>query len=192
MKQTQAVRLEPRAGLAGFVDRITGPGATRTELVLQFGIAFGAAGAAAAWYAVTEGGSPWLIVLAAVFGFDQGGGVVTNATATAKRWFHRPGQGFVEHLGFVLLHIVHIAVISFLAMDAEWRYLAGASAVLVVGALVILLTPGRLKRPVAMAVYAVVLVSHRGFLPIPPGFEWFTSVFFLKLFVCHLVPERGD
>lgn len=192
MNETQTVRHEPRGGLAGFVDRLAGPGATTAELALQFGVAFAAAGAAAVWYAISQGGSPWLVALAAVLGFDLGGGVVTNATAAAKRWFHRPGQGFADHFGFVLLHIVHIALISFIVLGISWRYFAGASIVLVAGALLILLTPRRLTRPVAMAVYALVLVSHRGFLPVPLGFEWFTPVFFLKLFVCHLVPEGGD
>jgi hypothetical protein len=49
-----------------------------------------------------------------------------------------------------------------------------------------------LTRPTAPAVFAVVLIVHRGLLPFLLGFEWFTPVFFLKLFVSHLVPERAS
>lgn len=188
MERSQRVQ-QPRSGFAGMIDRLAGPGATPAELGLQFGVATAAAVAAGTWFAATEGGSPLLAALAVVIGFDLGGGVVTNATGSAKLWFHRPGQGFAQHFGFVLIHLVHIAIVSFLLLDGSWQYFVGASLVLIGGALVILLIPRELKRPVAMAVYGLVLVSHRGFFPIPPGLEWFTPVFYLKLFVSHLVPE---
>ncbi|MFW5729595.1 MAG: hypothetical protein ACOCYG_08015 [Spirochaetota bacterium] len=171
------------------VDRLAGPGATPAELTLQFGVAFAAAAAAGSWYALTADGRWWIAAVAVFLGFDLGGGVVTNATATAKRWFHRDGQGFAEHMGFIAVHILHLAVIGFVVLPASRHYFLIASGILLGGAVIILLAPRPLTRPTALALFALVLVLHRAVLPIPPGFEWFTPVFFLKLFVSHLVPE---
>jgi hypothetical protein len=181
----------PRPGFGGLIDRLAGPGATPAELALQFGVAFAAAAGAGVWYALTSGGRWWMIAIAVLLGFDLGGGVVTNATASAKRWFHRDGQGFAQHLGFIAVHVLHLAVIAFVVLPASWHYFLAASGMLLGGAVIILLAPSALIRPVALALFAVVLVVHRGVLPIPPGFEWFTPVFFLKLFVSHLVPEEA-
>lgn len=192
MNAVNADALKPRPGLAGMVDRLAGPGATRAELLLQFGVAFAAAAAAGIWYARTADSRPWMIAIAIVLGFDLAGGVVTNATVSAKRWFHREGQGFAQHLGFIAVHVLHLAVIAFVALPASWHYFGVASGMLIGGALVILLSPPALTRPMALAVFAVVLVVHRGVLPVPTGLEWFTPIFFLKLFVSHLVPEGAE
>jgi hypothetical protein len=192
MNTVNAEALKPRRGLAGMVDRLAGPGATPVELLLQFTVAFAAAAAAGVWYLRTTDSRPWLAAIAIVLGFDLAGGVVTNATASAKRWFHREGQGFAQHIGFIAAHILHLAVIAFVVFPASWHYFGVASGILIGGALVILLTPPALTRPIALAVFAIVIVVHRGVLPVPRGLEWFTPIFFLKLFVSHLVPEGAE
>jgi VIT1/CCC1 family predicted Fe2+/Mn2+ transporter len=93
-------------------DRFVGPGATRAEQVLQF--AAPAVAAAVLVLAALVGGSGWSLVqyiVAAVITLDMVGGVITNATGAAKRWHHRRSQGFGNHMGFVLIHIVQIAVV---------------------------------------------------------------------------------
>src|SRR5574337_1540630 len=103
----------PRPGLAGAPDRFIGPGATRAEIVLQFAIP-----AIAAILALLHAryiGVHWSAiqyVLCALLAFDIAGGIITNATSSAKRWYHRAGQGFRQHFRTVLLHLAHPALRS--------------------------------------------------------------------------------
>ncbi|MEO0759270.1 MAG: hypothetical protein AAFY78_20625 [Cyanobacteria bacterium J06648_16] len=84
----------PREGWKGQLDRFIGPGATPAEMVLQLVPSVGAA-ITAPLYALTlpTDWTLWQVGVIAVLGFDLVGGVLTNATAAAKRWYHRPGQG---------------------------------------------------------------------------------------------------
>ncbi|MEM9246668.1 MAG: hypothetical protein AAGA67_13145, partial [Cyanobacteria bacterium P01_F01_bin.153] len=86
----------------GWLEQLIGPGATSAELAVQFIPAFGAA-IAAPIYASTLpiDWSPWQLGAIAILGFDIAGGVLTNATAAAKRWYHRLGQGRRQHFNFV-------------------------------------------------------------------------------------------
>ena len=106
---------EPRTGWRGEFDRFMGPGATRAELALELGFAV-LGGAAMLIYALTS--FPlWSIIqigVAVLLAFDIAGGVVTNATSSAKRWYHRAGQGARQHLQFVALHIVHVIIVAWL------------------------------------------------------------------------------
>ncbi|MFP4376828.1 MAG: hypothetical protein ACLFP4_07265 [Spirochaetales bacterium] len=177
--------------MAGALDRLTGPGAHSAELWLQFVAAtLGALGAAWWYYAATEG-SIWLALLAGFLGFDIAGGVVTNATSTAKRWFHRPGRGFSHHFAFQLVHLVHIALLAFVFDLGNWRFFALVAGTLVIGSLLTLASPLFLKRPVAMTAYGVAIVTLPLLVSAPIGVEWFLPLFFLKLFVAHLVPEES-
>lgn len=62
---------------------------------------------------------------------------------------------------------------------------------LLIAAVVILLPPLYLKRPTALIVYAVALLAGLYALGVPTGLEWFVPLFFLKLLVAHLLPERA-
>ncbi|NEP44590.1 MAG: hypothetical protein F6K35_37415, partial [Okeania sp. SIO2H7] len=89
---------EPR----NLADRFIGPGATRGELLLQLippvlmALALPLVAKLGDW-----GWNFWQMLIAAILAFDLLGGVITNATSSAKRWYHRTGQGFGQHLGFV-------------------------------------------------------------------------------------------
>ncbi len=181
---------EPRRGFAGAVDRLTGPGAEPAEAVLQFGVALLAAIAAWFWYRSSAAGSLWTAGLAAFLAFDIAGGVVTNATSTAKRWFHRAGEGFAEHFRFQALHLVHVAVVALVFAGGDWLLFAVLAATLLGCSMVILATPLYLKRPVSMALYGVVVVVLPLAVSAPSGMEWFVPLFYLKLLVSHLVPEE--
>lgn len=52
--------------------------------------------------------TPWQLGAIAILGFDLVGGVLTNATAAAKRWYHRPGQGCLQHMAFVSMHLFQL------------------------------------------------------------------------------------
>ena len=130
---------KPRSGWQGNVDRFIGPGATPAELALQFVPAVAMA-IAAPLYAKTISGdfTGWQLGLIAFLAFDFMGGVLTNATAAAKRWYHRPGQGWQQHLSFVALHLVHIAVVAIAFRGMDWLFFIGVSSYLLLAASMIL------------------------------------------------------
>lgn len=182
---------KPRSGIRGMVDRFVGPGATPAELWLQFFFPVLAA-VAAPTYALSRG-LEWgllLILLSAVLALDLLGGCITNATSAAKRWYHRAGQGIREHLAFVALHVVHVLLVAWLFRGGDWLYFGVVSGFLLGAALVILLVPLYMQRPVAILAYGGgLLVALYAFAP-TPGLEWFLPFFFLKVLVVHLVREE--
>ncbi len=64
-------------------------------------------------------------------------------------------------------------------------YLLGAATVIV-------FSPRRLQRPVALGLFGVVLLGDRYWLTPTPGLEWFLPFFFLKLLVSHLLPDSAE
>ena len=147
------------------------------------------AGIIATWYSWNhENQSIWQIIVAAVLGFDIAGGIITNSTSSAKRWYHRQGQGFWQHMGFIFIHIIHLSVVAYLFTPA-WQWLATNCAILILGAGIILRCPLYLQRTVSLALYSTALLISIYFLPVS-GFEWFLPLFYLKLLVAHLPVEE--
>lgn len=182
---------QPRAGLAGEWDKFIGPGATSAEVGL--GLAFsalwmGAVLMYAAWQQL--GWSGWQMLAAGLFAFDLAGGIFVNAMSSAKRWYHRAGQGRWQHFGFTAAHVVHIAVATWLFRGMEWVYFIGMSAYLLAAALLILWTPLYLQRPVAMSLFALSIPFSLLIFHPTRGLEWFIPFLFLKLLVSHLLREE--
>ena len=180
----------PRSGLNGLLDRFIGPGATTAELFLQI-VPSGIAIVAAPLYAMTLP-IPWTplqLGLIALFGFDLVGGVLTNATASAKRWYHRSGQGWPQHLAFVSIHLIHILMVALLFRGGDGVFFISVSSYLLVASILILRVPLYLQRPIALGLYGLVLLGDRYFLSPTPGLEWFLPLFFLKLLIAHLLQE---
>ena len=102
---------QPRTGLAGALDKFFGPGTTSAEAWLEAVFAV-MAGVALPTYAFLKGfeWTPVQYLVATFLALDIAGGIVTNATTSAKRWYHREGRGFRAHFGFVALHVVYIFV----------------------------------------------------------------------------------
>jgi len=180
----------PRRGLAGALDRIAGPGATRPELALQLVLpAIAAALAPLHAASVAEGWSTPRFVVCALLAFDVVGGIITNSTSSGKRWYHRAGRRFVHHFGFVSLHLLHLALVSWLYLELDLVWLAITGAYLLGAAAVVVCAPLYLQRPIALAAYTVALLLS-GALRAPVGLEWFLSLFYLKLLVSHLPKEQ--
>ena len=179
-----------RSGIRGAIDRFIGPGATPAEQWLQFAPALIGAFLAPAYAILT--GHDWgilLILLSAIFAIDLVGGVITNATSAAKRWYHRAEQGKWAHLQFVALHVVHVLLVAWFFREADWIYFAVVSSFLLIAAWIILSVPLYLQRPVAFMLFGIgLLIGIYGFAP-TPGLEWFLPFFFLKVLVSHLVKE---
>lgn len=190
MSATDSVGV-PRQGLVGAWDRLVGPGATRAENVLVLGwtVLFTAAVVA---YAVLAdlGWTPLQLVVVLVLAFDIGGGVPANFTDSAKRWYHRPGQGVRQHFAFPLAH-VHPFVLTLVFPGFGWTLAAAVYGYLLVAAAAVLAVPTYLRRPVA-AVLGCVAILGGSYLPaVPAGLEWFVPLYFVKLLMAHLVPERA-
>lgn len=184
--------LKPRPGLPGILDRFVGPGASSAELLLQFLIPLAAAAAAVAFATYTI--ATWTTVqyiLCALLAFDIVGGIITNATSSGKRWYHRPGQGFPQHFGFVALHLGHLALVSWLFLGFDLAWLLAAGTYLLIASLAIISSPLYLQRPMALLMYSgSVLLALYG-LDTPQGLEWFLPLFYLKLLVAHLPKEQA-
>ena len=180
----------PRSGFRGWLDRITGTEATTAELLVQF-IPSSIFAIAAPIYAQTLS-VDWTYLqlgLISLLGFDLVGGVLTNATSSAKRWFHRAGQTWQHHLVFVSIHIFHIFLVALLFRDLDWGFLAIASSYLMGSSILILRTPLYLQRPVAFGLYGLALLGN-SYLFVPTvGLEWFLPLLFLKILISHLLKE---
>lgn len=182
---------QPRSGFNGFWDRFVGPGTTQAELALQIGFAL-LAGAAVVIYALAAdlGWSALQLIVAGVLALDMAGGVVTNACSSAKRWYHREGQGLAQHVTFVAAHVVQIALVAWLFRGQDWGYLVVVYAYLMAATVIILRAPLYLQRPVALIFLCSAFVLNSYVLLPVRGMEWFIPFLFLKLLVSHLLREE--
>ncbi|MFF8837450.1 hypothetical protein [Streptomyces sp. NPDC015130] len=180
-------------GLAGRVERFMGPGKTRSETAVEIaGLAvcalllFAGIRASGSW---REWSGPQCAVVA-LAGLDLIGGVLTNATNAAKRWYHRPGPGTRRsRLLFVSAHMLHLLAVGLVVLSGDWPWTLGNAALLLTGAAVVEFSPLHLKRLVSMSALTAAVLVNLYWLDVPYVLAWFAPLFFLKLLVCHLVPE---
>lgn len=178
-----------RPGLAGAWDRFVGPGQTPVELA---GTVL-AVGAGALWgdHALDEGAS-WptraAMRLAAV---DLWGGLWVNNTRTCARWYERPGQGAVEHLGFAGVHIVHAGVVAGVDVVTGSRnvrsavvWTLGHYGWMLASSMVTVAAPRRVRLGVATAATVGALLLDRVVGPSRAA-PWFAPVFDGKLLIGH-------
>ncbi|MDB1086055.1 hypothetical protein PJ985_00465 [Streptomyces sp. ACA25] len=180
-------------GLAGRLERFMGPGKSRAESAVETGGLLGCAALLAAGVAASDALHTWSVVqilVVALVGLDLFGGVLTNATNAAKRWYHRADPGARRaRLLFVSAHLVHLAAVGLIVLSGDWVWILGNSALLLCGAAAVEFAPLHLRRPVAMAMLMAALLVNLFWLQVPAVLGWFAPLFFLKLLVCHLVPE---
>jgi hypothetical protein len=184
--------LIPRSGLAGLWDRIVGPGATPAEnTLIVLSSIIGAF--AVALQLSSQGFDSLHIAVGAILGFDIIGGAVCNATDTTKRWYHRPEATWVQHIAFVLPHLLHVAMVSWLfrgSIGFDWNYFGSISSYLFFATVIVLVIPSYLKRPVAAGLYLIVIAIGLYKVGSTLGVEWFIPALFLKLLMGHIVPEQ--
>lgn len=180
----------PRAGLAGQWDTFIGPGATRAENLVILGISTVAAVALAVYnWVAFPAWSIWQQLVVFLVAIDLFGGIVANAAAPGKRWYHRAGYGFRQRMTFVAVHFFHpIMLLLFFDLSAGLWFGVIYGYLLIASAL-ILYVPVYLQRPLAAGLFAVgVLIG--AFYPFPvAGFAWFVPIFYAKLMLSYLVRE---
>ena len=179
-----------RSGFKGKIDSFIGPGATSAEKNIQYYIPLLAGGLLI--FSAYVGEFDWHLsqyLVALILTLDMVGGVITNATASAKRWYHREGEGFKQHMTFIMIHFVQLGFFSrfFLDFNLVWIVLVGGY--MLFASILILLTPLYLQRPVALTLYCVSLLLSLYVFESVAGLEWFLPVFYLKLLISHLLKE---
>lgn len=134
--------------------------------------------------------NPLQLAVVALFAFDIAGGISVNASPSARRWWHRPGQGRWAPFRFVLAHL-HPFVLALLFPTFAWASAALLYGYVVAAALWIVLTPRALQRPLAFVLYALSVLLALYVLHVPVGLEWFAPLYLLKLLLAHtpLDPE---
>ncbi|RBP83814.1 hypothetical protein EBI01_09865 [Marinomonas rhizomae] len=180
-----------RRGLAGAIDRFIGPGATPAEVLLQTLLPLVAALVAVVYGMLQMPEWSYLqLFMCGLLALDISGGIITNATSTAKRWYHRSGQSIRQHMNFILLHFLQLFLVAYFFLSFDWVWLMVAGGYLVVSALIILMTSVYLQRPVAMILYSMAFLISLYGLAQPEGMEWFLPLFYCKLLVSHLPHEE--
>jgi len=182
---------KPREGFLGGWDKFVGPGATGAEENLQviLGGLIAVGGIALFWLAQGAAASIWQWLFVLVLALDIGGGIVTNSTSAAKRWYHRSGQGRSKHFMFVATHLIHIVLMALLFADGPLVYSLVLGGMVIVGTLVLLWTPLYLQRPLAVGLAMSVIMA--GQLPLfdIAGLNWFIPALMLKLILGHALKE---
>ncbi|EGA68364.1 hypothetical protein VISI1226_08794 [Vibrio sinaloensis DSM 21326] len=180
-----------RAGFWGGIDKLIGPGATKAEKNLQLYVPF-SSGFMMVLYAhyAQLGWTNVQLLIAGLLAVDIVGGIITNATSSAKRWFHREGQGFKQHLSFIVTHFVQLSLYSWAFLDFDAIWVAVIGGYMVLACIFIMQVTLYLQRPVALALYSLSLVIALYWDSAPQGLEWFVPLFYLKLLVSHILREE--
>ncbi|MCE9670543.1 hypothetical protein LY474_22315 [Myxococcus stipitatus] len=179
------------AGWEGGLERFMGPGRSRVELAVELGGGAVTAGLLGLliWRGPERDAWSWPQTLVVVLiALDLVGGVLTNATNAAKRWYHRDANPW-PRLGFVASHLLHLTAVGLLLLGQDWTWSLSNAVLLLGSAVLIERIPAEGKRPVAMAAFMVALIVNLALFPLPPSLAWIPPLFYLKLLVGHLVPE---
>jgi hypothetical protein len=182
------VERERRPWFRRLSDPLIGPDATAAELALGWGAAVASAVAQLAWALTFGHWSALQTILAVVFAFDIGGGVVVNATRSGRRWWHRDEVSRAGQLVFCAAH-AHPFLIAWLWPGFSFAQALALYGSMLVPAIVVLWTPPYLKRPVALGLTAVGLVLGATLLRAPEGLVWLPLLYYVKLIAAHAVPD---
>jgi len=182
---------EFRNGFYGTLDKLIGPGATPAEKKLQLYIPLllGVFVVAQNYLSQFNWSVAQQFVAFLIVG-DIAGGIITNSTSSAKRWFHREGQGFKAHMGFVLLHFIQISLVNIFFMEFDLIWIASVGGYLVLACALVLCVPLYLQRTVALMFYSVSVLLSLYVFTAPAHLEWFLPLLYLKLLVSHIVREE--
>jgi len=167
---------------------LIGPQASSKELILGWGTAILFAAGQLLWAFVGSNWAWWQILIAVVFAFDIGGGVVVNATRSGRQYWHRPELTTRDHILFYAAH-VHPFVVAFFWPEYSWLQAGFTYVGMGIFAYIVFILPAELKRPAAFGLAAIAIVAGITLLEMPAGLIWFVPMYFMKLILAHAVPE---
>ena len=182
---------QPRRAWAGAVDKFIGHGATQAEIIIGFGasilaplaVVIYAYHARLGWYAIQY-------VVAGLLAADIVGGIAVDTTSSAKRWYHREGEGFRQLFGKVSYHLVHICLVAWLFRGLDLVYFIVVSGYLIVATFLILGLPLYLRRSAAALLVCGAMILNLYIFPMTPGLEWFLPSLFIGLLFCFIWREE--
>jgi len=182
---------EPRQGFVGGFDKFVGPGATTAEIVIGLGGSI-VAPVAVVLYAFLNhlGWSLIQYVVIALLASDIVGGLAVDATSTAKRWYHREGQGPRQLLGKVAIHLIHIFLVAWLFRGLDLVYFAVVSGYLAAATFLVFAVPLYLRRASSVLLVCGAILMNLYVFPMTPGLEWFIPMLFIGLVGCFIVREE--
>ena len=182
----------PRKGLKGFIDRLFGPGATTAEYILQLGFAIAMAVIMLLYVLLAK--LPWNIIQIIVpvyLAFDICGGIATNATSSAKRWWHRKERRtWKKDAQFLAAHFYMPLLITLAFFPRDWSFFIISYGYLLFAGFIIAATTLYLRRAVSLMFYAGALILSLYAIPLQQGLIWFLPLFYLKLLVSYLNVEE--
>jgi hypothetical protein len=181
------------------VSVFTGAQATGGEKLLAYCAAVIAPAALAllVWRDLHPAWASWQWAIAIILAADIVGGVVSNATNAQKRLFFSPpaaGDSALirllkrQPLLFPAVHLQPFILIP--AFGASATYAAGWYLAALVGSAAVHACPVHQRRPLAYALTSLAVLVEIYLDAAPAGMEWFALLFFIKLVVCHAVPEE--
>jgi len=183
----------------GKTDFSSGTGATAAERTLALVSAFIVPVVLLALAATRGYGWNWLqLVVASALAFDVGGGLVSNALNSCKRFYHTPPKPAEGKLGAALKHPllfasahVHSILVALLFEAERWAtYGLAWYALLIASVVVVRRTPLYLQRPASfLAILLATVINFYGIAPVP-GFEWLAPLLFIKIVYGHIVREE--
>ena len=182
----------PRAGIAGAWDRFVGPGTTDAEQWVQLaGVVAVSSSVVLHWWATWENLEwSWVqLFVSSLLLLDVAGGIVTNATSPAKRWYHRAGYSRRQHMTFIGLHLAHLLLLMVLFDEYGLGFVLVNYGFLVGAVLFLLAVPLYMQRPWGFTLYSLAVVGSIYLYKGAPGLEWFLPLFYLKLLLSHGLTE---
>jgi len=198
------MRMErPKANIVweyeGRPDFSSGTGATRAEqtLALIGAVAAAVAVLAAAWFREADWNAAQFAVATAL-AFDVGGGLVSNALNSCKRFYHTPTKPEEGKLGsflkspalFSAAHVHPIAAALVFEPDRWASYGLAWYLLLMLSVLVVLRTPLYLRRPVSFLAIMLATFANAYAIPVVTGMEWLVPLLFIKIVYGHIVREE--
>jgi hypothetical protein len=181
----------PRSGIKGTWDKFIGPGASLSENLVAL--------LPATFFAVLlvvvalNQNAPWSLlqyVVAGFLAFDMVGGIATTATRAAKRWYHRSDQSWEQHMKFIVPHVAHIALFSWMFVGKSILFATLFAGILIAGSIVILCSNLAIRRSVAHLLVFFALVTGLLDFSVDPLMTWFIPALFIKLFASYLPAEQ--
>lgn len=178
----------PRAGANGVVDRIFGPGASRTEQLRGVFAALG--GALLAGLTVT---APWpetltLMLLTA----HITGGIAVSINSSGKAWQHRSGRRLLRLGAASALHLVHLLLFVWLFRDGDPQRFAIAAIFLLGGTAAVLVAPVAMQRGVGLLTVVIAMISIDQTSGLVREAAWFLPLLYTRVLVARLPAPLPD
>jgi FtsH-binding integral membrane protein len=183
---------------SGRPDGFFGTGAAKAERAMVW--IFGLLGTALlGWYWQTSSinWAWWQYAIATLLVLDVLGGVVANSLNSCKRFYHSPIKSeetgltglSKNHFAFTIFH-VHPLLVGLLFGNMNWGYGLFWYVALVLSAVIVLIIPLYLQRPLAMGIVMTAILLNFYFIQPVTGFEWLVPALFLKIVYGHIVREE--